>query len=122
MKIEKFKFEIDIEEQTTGRFVMGVFADDDLIGIGAFVLDDENSGNIYQMYIKEKFQRKNIGYGLIQGIINKAGSMFNYYEIYLEVTTNNSNAYNLYKKFGFEKMADNAAKKKNKSNLLMKIC
>lgn len=65
LKIEKFQIERDIEEQTFGRFVLGAYADDLLIGICTFVTSDKNSGTIYQMYVKREFQGKNIGQGLI---------------------------------------------------------
>lgn len=101
LKIEKFQLESDIEEQTFGRFVLGAYADDKLIGICTFIKSDKNSGTIYQMYVKREFQGKNIGQGLIEAVIHEAGRQFNGIEILLEVAPGNDKAYHLYKKTGF---------------------
>lgn len=109
-KIEKFQMENDIEEQTFGKFVVGAFADDLLIGICAFVKSNENSGTLYQMYVKRVFQGKNIGQGLIEAVIHEAGRQFNDIEIFLEVTPGNDKAYNLYRKTGFLEVKNTFAK------------
>ena len=101
LKIEKFQIESDIEKQTFGRFVLGAYANDLLIGICTFVKSDKNSGTIYQMYVKKEFQGKNIGQGLIEAVIHEAGRQFNDIEILLEVAPGNDKAYNLYRKTGF---------------------
>ncbi|PIF45414.1 ribosomal protein S18 acetylase RimI-like enzyme [Chryseobacterium sp. 52] len=118
LKIEKFRMESDIEDQTQGRFIMGVFADDELIGICAFVKEEEEDtvGHIYQMYVQESFQGKNIGFGLIQAVINEASGRFNGVSIFLEVTDKNEKAYNLYRKIGFTEVNDDTAKKENESH------
>lgn len=104
LQIEKFRLEDDIENQRKERFVIGAFGDDELIGICTFVKEKDNTGHIYQMYIKENFQGKNIGYALIQNIIQEANTRFNSIEIILEVTHNNTKAYQLYKKCGFKEI------------------
>ncbi|WP_228406492.1 MULTISPECIES: GNAT family N-acetyltransferase [unclassified Chryseobacterium] len=108
-KIEKFQMENDIEEQTFGKFVVGAFSNDLLIGICAFVKSDENSGTLYQMYVKREFQGKNIGQGLIEAVIHEAGRQFNDIEIFLEVTPGNDKAYNLYRKTGFLEVKNTSA-------------
>lgn len=96
--------EIDIETQTPEKFVIGAFADQKLIGLCAFVIDDNNVGNIYQMYIKKEFQGKNIGSSLLQSIIHEAKKRFNIDEILLEVATDNHSAHFLYQKNGFKEI------------------
>jgi diamine N-acetyltransferase len=118
LKIEKFRLESDIENQTEDRFVMGAFADDELIGICAFVKDENNTGNIYQMYVKESFQGKNIGWGLIQKVIEEAYERFNKINIFLEVTDKNEKAYNLYRKIGFKDVIIDGEKDDNGSTQL----
>lgn len=118
LKIEKFRLENDIENQTQDRFVMGAFADEELIGICAFVKEEDNTGNIYQMYVKEHFQGRNIGWGLIQKVIEEAYERFNKINIFLEVTNKNEKAYNLYRKIGFKHIISDAEKKENGSTEL----
>ncbi|AZA98221.1 GNAT family N-acetyltransferase [Chryseobacterium joostei] len=117
LKTEKFRIENDIENQSLDRFVFGAFVDQELIGICAFVKDESNTGNIYQMYVREGFQGKNIGSGLIQAIINEANNRFKSIEIVLEVTPKNERAYHLYKKIGFQEVID---ENNSESNMIMK--
>ena len=117
LKTEKFRIESDIENQSLDRFVFGAFVDQELMGICAFVKDEGNTGNIYQMYVREGFQGKNIGLGLIQAIINEANNRFKSIEIVLEVTPKNDRAYHLYKKIGFQEIID---ENNSESNIVMK--
>lgn len=110
-KTEKLRLESDIENQTPGRFVMGAFADDELIGICVFVEEENYSGHIYQMYVKAGFQGKNIGSHLLKAVIEESVSQFSTREIYLEVTCRNTAAYELYRKIGFKKISDQPEKK-----------
>jgi len=102
LKIEKFRLENTIENPVLKRFVIGAFDATELIGICVFVKQEATTGSIYQMYVKENYQGKNIGFGLVQSVINEAESRFKDIEILLEVTANNLAAYHLYKKLGFE--------------------
>lgn len=104
LQIEKFRLESDIENQTPDRFVIGAFDDQHLVGICVFVKEENATGSIYQMYVRENYQGKNIGAGLIQATINKARHRFSPVDIFLEVTPHNIKAYELYKKIGFEKV------------------
>lgn len=115
VQIEKFRMESDIENQTQGRFMVGAFSDDDLIGICAFVKEENPTGSIYQMYVKEHFQGKNIGWGLIQAVIGEASERFPGITIFLEVTDKNEKAYNLYRKIGFTDVID-TGEKENSGN------
>ena len=104
LSIKKFRLESDIEEETPERFVYGAFAQKELVGICTFVKNDNNTGSIYQMYVKREFQGKNIGKGLIEVVIAEACQNFNGIEIILEVTPGNDKAYNLYRKIGFQEI------------------
>lgn len=104
LSIEKFRIESDIEEQTPERFVYGAFAQQKLVGICTFVKNENNTGSIYQMYVKREFQGKNIGQGLIEAVIAEACQKFNGIEIILEVIPGNDKAYNLYRKIGFQEI------------------
>lgn len=115
LKIEKFRLETDIEHQAQDRFVLGAFADAELIGICSFVKDENNAGNFYQMYVKEEFQGKNIGLGLIQAVIDEARKRFNEISIFLEVVHNNEKAYHLYKKTGFSEIVNDSREQENGS-------
>ncbi|MDQ1163118.1 ribosomal protein S18 acetylase RimI-like enzyme [Chryseobacterium sp. SORGH_AS 447] len=101
LKYEKLKMELDIENQTRERFVIGAFKGHQLIGICTFVKDENDIGHIYQMYVKRKFQGNNIGNGLIHKTIEEAYHQFKDLDIYLEVKKINLSAYSLYKKIGF---------------------
>lgn len=120
LKTEKFRLEYDIENQASDRFVFGAYANHELIGICTFIKDQNNTGNIYQMYVKEEFQGKNIGLGLIQAIIKEANDTFKDIVIFLEVINTNSKAYNLYKKNGFEEVIYSTDKQETETNILMK--
>jgi GNAT superfamily N-acetyltransferase len=52
--------------------VFGAFDNSELIGICVFVKEEIATGCIYQMYVEENYQGKNIGFGLIQTLINEA--------------------------------------------------
>ncbi|WP_228412016.1 GNAT family N-acetyltransferase [Chryseobacterium sp. KLBC 52] len=103
-----------MEEQTFGKFVLGAYADNVLIGICTFVKSAKNSGTIYQMYVKKEFQGKNIGQGLLEAVIHEAGRQFNDIEILLEVAPGNDKAYNLYRKTGFLEIENTSAQNINK--------
>ena len=104
LNTKKLRMESDIENQISGKFVLGAFADDQLIGICVFVKNEDHSGTIYQMYVNKNFQGKNIGSELVQAVIHEAYEKFNITEIFLEVAPNNQSAYQLYKKNGFKEI------------------
>lgn len=120
LKTEKFRIESDIEDQTPERFVYGAFTDQQLIGICVFVKGENKTGNIYQMYVKKDFQGQNIGFGLIQAVINEVKNRFNTIEILLEVTSGNDQAFYLYRKIGFKEIKKDISTKENSGNLVMK--
>lgn len=120
LKIEKFRMESDIENQNRDRFMTGAFSDDELIGICAFVKEEDHAGKVYQMYVKEGFQGKNVGYGLILALIKEVHFRFGNIEITLEVTDKNDKAFNLYKKAGFKEILSTGNNtQKNDTNIVM---
>lgn len=120
LKTEKLRLENDIENQLYERFVLGAFSGDQLVGICAFVKDENNTGTIYQMYVKEDHQGKSIGSGLVKAVINEAYHRFNDLEIFLEVTQNNTAAYHLYQKLGFKEIHHKASIKDANAHILMR--
>ncbi|WPO89227.1 GNAT family N-acetyltransferase [Chryseobacterium sp. HR92] len=74
------------------------------MGICTFIKNENNTGSIYQMYVKREFQGKNIGQGLIESVITEVLQKFNGIEIILEVIPGNDKAYNLYRKIGFQEI------------------
>jgi len=119
LKTEKFRIEYDIENQLADRFVVGAFDNDRLIGICTFVKDENNRGNLYQMFVKEEYQGKNIGLNLIQKVIKEAEKQLKDIEIYLEVKNDNLKAFKLYKKAGFAEV-DKSEQDEMDSNIMMK--
>lgn len=110
LNTEKLRMETDIENQTPEKFVFGAFENQKLIGMCAFVKNENNSGSIYQMYVNKNFQGKNVGSGLVQTVLNVAREKLGVTEIYLEVTHQNESAYHLYKKNGFKEVEDENSK------------
>lgn len=108
VKMEKLRLEEDIENQMPERFVTGVFIDNELSGICAFVNVGNNTGNILQMYVRKGFQGNNIGMELILTVIQEARCRFHNIEIELEVKPDNIKAFNLYKKAGFEEITNDS--------------
>jgi len=119
VKNEKLRIEYDIDNQSEERFVIGAFYEDQLIGICTFVKDENDRGNIYQMYVDEAFQGKNIGKNLIKTLIDEAKNRFNAIEIYLEVKAKNLKAYHLYQKIGFVEI-ENYSENEIDSIIIMK--
>lgn len=119
LNTEKLRLEYDIENQRYERFVLGAFSTDELVGICAFVKDENNTGNIYQMYVKEVYQGKSIGSGLVKAVIKEAYHRFNNLDIFLEVTQSNTTAYYLYQKLGFREIQDKVSIKEANAHILM---
>lgn len=120
VQTEKLKLETDIENQDQERFVFGAFDTENLIGICAFIKGENNTGNIYQMYVKDHYQGKNIGFELIRTIIAEANQKFNNPDIFLEVIPSNTKAYHLYKRFGFEEIPQTSQTLQTDTNVVMK--
>jgi len=113
---EKLGLESDIENETFEKFVYGAFSNNALIGICVLVKDEMNIGTIYQMYVQDSFQGKNIGSKLVEEVIKEARIRYGGIDIFLEVLRDNFKAYRLYKKIGFKEVE----KKANDASFLMK--
>ncbi|WP_312389975.1 GNAT family N-acetyltransferase [Chryseobacterium sp.] len=112
-KNEKLRIEFDIENQTKERFVVGAFHEKKLIGICTFIKDENDKGNIYQMYVQSAFQDNNIGACLIKKTIEETNKNFGVIDIFLEVKVTNLKAYHLYKKLGFVEINENSESENN---------
>ena len=106
LQSETLGLEKDIENQTLEKFVYGAFLHNELIGICAVVKNAVNIVALYQMYVQEAFQGRNIGFKLVEATIKEARIRYGCNEIFLEVANDNVNAYNLYRKIGFETVTD----------------
>ena len=116
IETEELGLESDIENQTFEKFVYGAFSNNELIGICVLVKDEMNIGTIYQMYVQDSFQGKNIGSKLVEEVIKEARIRYGGIDIFLEVLRDNFKAYRLYKKIGFKEVE----KKANDASFLMK--
>jgi len=116
LNVEKLTLEKDIENQTANKLLHGVFVNRELIGICTFVKNDENIGNIYQMYVQKGFQGKDIGLNLVHETIKEAAKRYHNLEIFLEVSVDNLQAKHFYLKAGFEQIQQN----ENSGDILMK--
>ncbi|MBV8327764.1 GNAT family N-acetyltransferase [Chryseobacterium sp.] len=120
MKTEKLRLETDIEAQTFGRFVFGAFSDQELIGICTFIKENNNTGSLYQMYVKTGYQGNSIGYGLITTLIRETERQYEGIEIFLEVKSRALKAYHLYKKIGFKEEKNINKKEDSSGSIMMK--
>jgi len=93
--------ETAIEDQIPTTFVMGAFINEELVGIWTFVQGQDDSGGLYQMYVKREQQGKHIAFQLIAHTIAEAKHRYNTTTIFLEVAKYNTPALQLYLKAGF---------------------
>ncbi len=104
----KLGLQPQIEERNPERFIVGAFDQNKLIGLCGFVrLADmrcRHRGEIIQMYVKNEYQGKNIGFQLLQATIEKAFLLAGLEQIELGVMTHVPSACRLYEKSGFVEM------------------
>ena len=67
---------------------------------GAVHKQDSNSAHLYQMWVAPEFRGKGLGKALLSRIKTWAEEL-HLEKVLLSVTTSNTNAFNLYKSFGF---------------------
>ena len=87
-------------------FILGMFADDDLIGMVGFRRESRDrvrhKGTIWGMYIAAEVQGRGFGRALIREAIERASEMDGLEQINLGVISGNAYARNLYISLGFE--------------------
>ena len=101
-------FEAALEAPVDERFVMGAFAQTELIGICGFVpfVSEElqtlrKAGSLIQMYVKPAYRGKKIGLGLVKALTQEAFALPNIDQIVLEVKADNLGAIRVYEQAGF---------------------
>ena len=101
----KLAFEIVIEQQTGGNFIIGAFDGDKLIGICGFAQETgpkvQHRGLIIQMYIESGYQGKNLGQQLLQTTVAEAFKIPEVEQLALGVITHNLSAAKIYERAGF---------------------
>lgn len=73
-KKEKLYFEIHIENENPNHFVMGVFQENELVGISAFSANEKEKtkhiATILQVYVDPKMQGKGVGKNIMKETIS----------------------------------------------------
>lgn len=106
MRKKKLFFQIHLEENSSDNFVIGGFDKENLIAIAGFNRYDtpktKHRGRIIQVYVKPEYQGKNIGFSLLQSIVEEAFRNKEIEQIEIDVLENNSKAEKIYSKIGFQ--------------------
>lgn len=103
----KLPMEEVLERGENGRFVIGAFDHDQLIGICAFVpfaperKPPKGDGMIIQVYVKAAYSGQKVGLGMMQTMIQAAFQQPNINEIVLSVKQHNLPAIRVYEQAGF---------------------
>ena len=112
VQLEKLYFQQLMEDDVQGHFMLGAFADQQLVGLCGLVTNTQrmaHAAEIIQMYIHQDYRRQGLGLALIKQVLGtvKARKLTNI--VLLEVLKDNSSAYKAYIKAGFrvdEKLSD----------------
>jgi len=101
----KLSFELNIEQQSSDKFIIGAFDDKKLFGICGFSqeagIKRKHSGFITQMYIQPGYQGKKLGLVLVQTAIDEAFKIPGLEQIVLGAMTTNFSAIKTYQRAGF---------------------
>lgn len=107
-KLPKLMFEKVLEERAGDKFVMGVFDQEQLIGICGFLPFIPHSDQIssdtavlIQVYVQQKYSNNRIGLSLIQATVSEGFNATAVDKIILEVKAKNTSAIRVYKQAGF---------------------
>lgn len=104
--LPKLNFEINIEQKVAGKFIVGAFDGESLIGICGFVHEERikvrHRGLIIQMYIQPAYQGKKFGLQLLQATTGEAFKIPEVEQIVLGVITHNISAIKTYQQAGFK--------------------
>jgi ribosomal protein S18 acetylase RimI-like enzyme len=91
---------------TDNSFVMGAFADGQLIGTAGFVREQQekssHKGFIWGVYVSENRRRANTGRKLLVELLRKAAEQSGLEQVTLTVATGQTAAMRLYSSLGFE--------------------
>ncbi len=102
----KLGFQEYIEQENNTRFIIGVFDQDQLIGICGFYqhpdCNMQHRGEIIQMYVKPGHQGKSIGKHLIEKTLEEAFSLSAVEQVELGVLSTAPAASRLYDRVGFK--------------------
>ena len=105
VQLEKLYFQELMEQNVQEHFMLGAFADQQLVGLCGLVTNTQrlaNAAEIIQMYINKDYRRLGLGLTLIERVLEtvKARKLTN--TVLLEVLKDNSSAYKAYIKAGFK--------------------
>ncbi|MFF2887312.1 GNAT family N-acetyltransferase [Paenibacillus sp. NPDC057967] len=93
-------------QATASQFVLGAYADGQLVGIAGFLRQTarktRHKGMIWGVYVKSDYRKHGVGKGLIEEVIKQARRMEGLEQIQLTVVTTNTGATQLYKSLGFQ--------------------
>lgn len=107
--LPQLAFEQFIEQQTPGKFIVGAFDQDKLIGIGGFSQETKpklaHQGTVVQVYVQSGFRGQKIGYHLLLTTLKEAFAIPAIEQIIISVFTTNASAYKLYTHLGFKEFA-----------------
>lgn len=91
---------------TDGSFVLGAFADGQMIGTAGFFRNQtakgRHKGRIWGVYVTEKWRSKSIGRALLSELLRLARAQARLEQVTLTVNTEQTAAKRLYSSLGFE--------------------
>ena len=107
-KLPRLGFEIALEQPTDGRFMMGAFDGQLLVGICGFIPSvreefqgSKNTGIIIQVYVRPGHHGRKIGLGLIHAALSAAFEIPGIEQVMLGVRKGNRSAIRVYEQAGF---------------------
>ena len=87
-------------------FFLGAFAQDELVGIAAFVretgIKGRHKGHIYGVFVAASERRAGVGRALIEALLQRVRERKSVEQILLAVAVGQTAAQQLYRRFGFE--------------------
>lgn len=119
--LPELKFETFIKQQDPHHFVVGAFAQGDLIGICGFVANNDadlkGTGTLIQMYVRATFGGQKVGLGLLRTTLTEAFALPEIDSVRLEVKRDNSRAIHVYEHAGFHTL--NSANSGNEHRMMI---
>lgn len=102
--LPELRFETFIKQRDPSHFVVGAFAQEDLIGICGFAEDaaaPKGTGTLIQMYVRGAFSGQKVGLGLVRATLGEAFTLPEIKRVMLEVKKHNRQAIHVYEQTGF---------------------